>query len=165
MSLSPNVLKVKPSITLTVTARANAMKAQGIDVIALSAGEPDFDTPKHIADAAVEAIRAGFTKYTPSSGIPDLKKAVCDKFRRDNGLITPIPGDRQLRCEAQRFLAISCSWDPATRHRSGSLLGVLSGHGDSRQYSGHRGRLPENGLKITPEQLRRAITRGRSLWC
>ena len=75
MLLSPTVLKIKPSITLAVTARANAMKAKGIDVIPLSAGEPDFDTPAHIADAAVEAIRTGFTKYTPSSGIMELKKA------------------------------------------------------------------------------------------
>ncbi len=86
MKLSARVQRIKPSPTLAVTARANALKAAGRDVIGLGAGEPDFDTPQHIKDAAVAAIAAGRTKYTPVDGTPALKQAVADKFRRDNGL-------------------------------------------------------------------------------
>ncbi len=86
MKLSARVQRIKPSPTLAVTARANALKAAGRDVIGLGAGEPDFDTPQHIKDAAVAAIAAGRTKYTPVDGTPGLKQAVVDKFRRDNGL-------------------------------------------------------------------------------
>ncbi|BCX81243.1 aspartate aminotransferase [Methylomarinovum caldicuralii] len=84
--LSQRVQRIKPSPTLAVTARAAAMRAAGHDVIGLGAGEPDFDTPEHIKQAAIEAIRAGMTKYTPVDGIPSLKQAVIAKFRRDNGL-------------------------------------------------------------------------------
>ena len=84
--LSDRVQRVRPSPTLTITARANAFKAEGRDIIGLGAGEPDFDTPEHIKLAAMEAIRAGFTKYTPVDGTPELKQAIIDKFRRDNGL-------------------------------------------------------------------------------
>jgi aspartate aminotransferase len=80
------VKKIKPSATLAVSAAAKAMKAQGLDVIGFGAGEPDFDTPQHIKDAAIKALNAGFTKYTPESGIDELKQAVADKFKRDNGL-------------------------------------------------------------------------------
>jgi aspartate aminotransferase len=86
MKFSDRILQVKPSPTLEVTALANAMKAKGIDVIGFGTGEPDFDTPEHIKQAAIKAIMAGKTKYTPSGGIPELKKAIIDKFKRDNGL-------------------------------------------------------------------------------
>jgi aspartate aminotransferase len=75
-----------PSITLAVDSKAKQMKAEGIDVIGFGAGEPDFQTPKHIVQAAIDALNAGFTKYTPSSGIPELRQAAADKFKRDNGL-------------------------------------------------------------------------------
>lgn len=78
--------RVKPSLTLAVTARAAKLKAEGRDVVALGAGEPDFDTPAHIAAAGVEAIRGGFTRYTNVEGINELKDAIIAKFRRDNGL-------------------------------------------------------------------------------
>ncbi len=77
---------VKPSPTLAVTAKAAELKASGKDVIGLGAGEPDFDTPDHIKEAAIEAIRRGDTKYTAVAGTPALKKAICDKFKRENGL-------------------------------------------------------------------------------
>ncbi|HIP52393.1 MAG TPA: pyridoxal phosphate-dependent aminotransferase [Chromatiales bacterium] len=83
--LSTRVQAVKPSPTLAVTARANEMRAAGKDVIGLGAGEPDFDTPEHIKEAAIQAIRDGFTKYTAVDGTPALKQAVIEKFRRDNG--------------------------------------------------------------------------------
>ncbi len=84
--LSQRVQRIKPSPTLAVTARAAEMRAAGHDVIGLGAGEPDFDTPDHIKQAAVEAIREGFTKYTPVGGIPGLKKAIVSKLERENGL-------------------------------------------------------------------------------
>jgi aspartate aminotransferase len=83
--LSARVQAVKPSATLAITARAKALRAAGKDVIGLGAGEPDFDTPNHIKEAAIKAIRDGFTKYTAVDGTPELKQAVIAKFRRDNG--------------------------------------------------------------------------------
>ncbi|MFS8122421.1 pyridoxal phosphate-dependent aminotransferase [Rhizobium sp. BR 250] len=78
--------RVKPSATIAVTQKARELKAQGRDVISLGAGEPDFDTPENIKEAAIDAIKRGETKYTPISGIPELRKAVADKFKRENGL-------------------------------------------------------------------------------
>ena len=84
--LSNRIQKVKPSATLTISAKAMELRANGIDVISLSAGEPDFDTPEHIKEAAIEAINNGQTKYTPVDGTPDLKDAIINKFNRDNNL-------------------------------------------------------------------------------
>ena len=78
--------RVKPSATLAVTQKARDLKAKGIDVISLGAGEPDFDTPDHIKEAAIDAIRRGETKYTAVDGIAELKTAIIRKFRRDNSL-------------------------------------------------------------------------------
>ena len=86
IQLSEAISRVKPSATIAVTTKANEMKRQGLDVIGLGAGEPDFDTPENIKEAAIRAIREGKTKYTPSDGIPELKEAVCGKFARENGL-------------------------------------------------------------------------------
>jgi aspartate aminotransferase len=86
IKLSARVQSVKPSPTLAVTALANQLKAEGRDVIGLGAGEPDFDTPDHIKQAAIEAINRGFTKYTPVDGTTSLKQAVIEKFKRDNDL-------------------------------------------------------------------------------
>ena len=86
VSLSRRVQRVKPSPTLAVTARAARLKAEGKDVIGLGAGEPDFDTPPHIAQAGIEAIKSGFTRYTNVEGINELKDAIIAKFERDNGI-------------------------------------------------------------------------------
>ena len=86
MKLSTRVQAIKPSPTLAVTALAASLKAQGKDIIGLGAGEPDFDTPQHIKDAACVAITKGFTKYTAVDGTPSLKQAIIAKFKRDNGL-------------------------------------------------------------------------------
>ncbi len=86
LELSQRVQAIKPSPTLAVTTRAAALKAQGKDIIGLGVGEPDFDTPQHIKDAAIAAIQRGFTKYTAVAGTPSLKKAIVAKFKRDNGL-------------------------------------------------------------------------------
>ena len=84
--LSDRVKKVKPSATITISAKAMDLRANGIDVISLSAGEPDFDTPEHIKQAAIEAIDKGQTKYTQVDGTPELKDAIISKFNRDNNL-------------------------------------------------------------------------------
>ena len=85
--LTERVQRVQPSATLTISAKAMALKAQGINIISLSAGEPDFDTPDHIKDAAIQAIHRGETKYTPVDGTPELKEAIIEKFSRDNNLL------------------------------------------------------------------------------
>ena len=86
MQIADRMQLVSESITLKVSAMANALKKQGVDVVGFGAGEPDFDTPQFIKDAAAKALAAGFTKYTPSSGLPELRQAIADKFKRENGL-------------------------------------------------------------------------------
>lgn len=84
--LANRIDKISPSSTLAITSKAKKLKSDGFDVVNLAAGEPDFDTPDFIKEAACEAIRSGFTKYTPTTGTPELKKLICEKFKRDNGL-------------------------------------------------------------------------------
>lgn len=84
--LSERARKIKPSPTLALDAQSKAMKAKGIDIVNFGVGEPDFDTPEHIKDAAIKALRDGFTKYTPVGGIDPLKDAIIEKFRGDNNL-------------------------------------------------------------------------------
>jgi aspartate aminotransferase len=84
--ISQRAASLSPSLTLAISAKAKQMKAAGQDVVGFGAGEPDFDTPQHIKDACAKALADGFTKYTPSSGIPELRQAIADKFQRDNGL-------------------------------------------------------------------------------
>jgi len=86
MEFSSRVAHLTPSLTLAIDSKAKAMKAEGIDVCGFGAGEPDFDTPDHIKAAAQAALETGFTKYTPSSGIPELRQAISSKFSADNGL-------------------------------------------------------------------------------
>lgn len=86
IALAKRIQKVKPSPTLVIAAKAAQMKAQGLDIIGLATGEPDFDTPQHIKLAAISAIEAGYTKYTAVDGIPELKEAIKNKFKKDNGL-------------------------------------------------------------------------------
>ena len=86
LTISHRAQNIAPSLTLAITARAAEMKAQGQDVVGFGAGEPDFPTPKHICDAAKEAIDKGLTKYTPAAGTKDLRKAICEKLRRDNDM-------------------------------------------------------------------------------
>src|SRR3989339_2148413 len=86
MDLTKRIRGIAPSPTLSLDAKAKAMKAEGIDVISFGAGEPDFNTPEHIKDAGIKAITDNFTRYTPVGGIPELKKAIVEKFKRDNNL-------------------------------------------------------------------------------
>src|SRR5258708_40147630 len=94
LPVSRRAQRIKPSPTLAVTARAARLKAEGHDVIGLGAGEPDFDTPAHIAQAGIDAINGGFTRYTNVDGTNELKDAIIAKFKRDNGIeyeAPPIP--------------------------------------------------------------------------
>src|SRR5213078_3063243 len=100
MEISERSAQLTPSLTLSIDSKAKAMKAEGIDVCGFGAGEPDFDTPEHIKAAARAALDAGFTKYTPSSGIPDLRQAIADKFQKDNGLAYK-PGQIIVSCGAK----------------------------------------------------------------
>src|ERR1700680_5032553 len=86
MQLSSRASSLTPSLTLSIDSKAKAMKSEGIDVCGFGAGEPDFDTPEHIKAAAIASLEAGFTKYTPSSGIPELRQAIADKFLLKNGI-------------------------------------------------------------------------------
>jgi aspartate aminotransferase len=85
--LAQRLEKVNPSSTLAITSKAKKLKADGFDVVSLAAGEPDFDTPDFIKDAAFEAIKSGFTKYTPTTGIPELKKLISAKLKNENSLV------------------------------------------------------------------------------
>ena len=101
--LADRLKTLAPSPTLAMQAKAKAMRAQGIDVISFGAGEPDFDTPRRIKDAAVRAIEQGQTKYTEVGGVPELRAAVCQKFKRDNGL-DYTPDEVTVSCGAKHTL-------------------------------------------------------------
>src|ERR1041385_4675570 len=86
MEISTRAAQLTPSLTLSIDSKAKAMKLEGLDICGFGAGEPDFDTPEHIKAAAIAALEAGFTKYTPSSGLPELRQAIADKFANENHL-------------------------------------------------------------------------------
>jgi len=107
MELARRVKEIKPSPTLAVDSKAKALLAQGVDVIGFGAGEPDFDTPENIKDAAIKALKAGFTKYTPAGGTEELKKAVCQKLKKDNNLDYE-PAEILISCGAKHSLYNIC---------------------------------------------------------
>src|SRR3989442_12583622 len=84
--ISRRAASLTPSLTLAIDSKAKQMKAEGIDVVGFGAGEPDCDTPQHIKDAAIKALNEGFTKFTAAAGIPELRQAIADKHKRENGL-------------------------------------------------------------------------------
>ena len=159
--LSSTLDRVKPSPTIAVTTKANELKAAGRDVIGLGAGEPDFDTPQNIKDAAIAAINAGKTKYTAVDGIIELKKAICDKLKRENGLeystaqITVGTGGKQTLYNA--LMATLNAGDeviiPAPYWVSYPDMVLLAG-GEPVFVEGPM----QTGYKITAEQLEAAIT-------
>jgi aspartate aminotransferase len=160
-SLSKRVQKVKPSPTLAVTARAAKLKAEGKDIISLGAGEPDFDTPLHIADAGVEAIRTGLTRYTAVDGTAELKDAIIAKFKRENGLtyergqILVSSGAKQTcfnLCAAVLDPGDECVI-PAPYWVSYPDMVMLADGIPVTIYGG-----AEQGYKVTPTQLAAAIT-------
>ncbi len=163
MSIISNSLKrIKPSPTIAVTQKARELKAAGKDVIALGAGEPDFDTPDNIKKAAVKAIRIGDTKYTPVDGTPAIKNAVIKKFKRENNLtytsdqITVGTGGKQVLYNA--FVATLNKGDeviiPAPFWVSYPDMVLLAGGKPKFIKCGE-----EDGFKLTPSKLKKAITR------
>lgn len=159
--LSKRALTIKPSPTLAVTAKAAQLKAEGKDIIGLGAGEPDFDTPDHIKEAAKKAIDAGFTKYTNVGGTPGLKNAVIAKLKRDNNLdykaneVVVGVGDKQ--CIFNMVLATIDDGDevviPAPYWVSYADMVEIAGGVPKLVFAGI-----EQGFKITPAQLEAAIT-------
>jgi aspartate aminotransferase len=161
LSLSRRVQRVKPSPTLAVTARAARLKAEGKDVIGLGAGEPDFDTPAHIAQAGIDAIKSGFTRYTNVDGINELKDAIVQKFDVDNGLkyersqILVSSGAKQTIYNL--CMAVLDPGDeaiiPAPYWVSYPDMVMLADGHPVMPFAG-----PAQGYKITPRQLAAAIT-------
>ena len=160
-SLSNRVQNIKPSPTLAVTNKASELRAAGKDIIGLGAGEPDFDTPQHIKDAAIEAIAHGKTKYTAVDGTPELKKAIIEKFKKDNGLSYE-PNQILVSCGGKQSffnlaLALLDPGDeviiPAPYWVSYPDM-VIVAEGKPVIISGG----PEQRFKITAEQLEAAIT-------
>ncbi|WP_339239108.1 pyridoxal phosphate-dependent aminotransferase [Geobacillus sp. FSL W8-0466] len=161
MKLAKRVASLTPSATLAITAKAKELKAAGYDVIGLGAGEPDFNTPRHILDAAVRAMNEGHTKYTPSGGLPALKAEIIKKFARDQGL------------EYELAEVIVCV---GAKHALYTLFQVLLDEGDEviiptpywvsyPEQVKLAGGVPvyvegleQHDFKITPEQLKQAIT-------
>lgn len=161
MELSQRVQTIKESPTLAVTARAAKLKAEGKDIIGLGAGEPDFDTPQHIKDAAKKAIDSGFTKYTPVAGIPGLKKAIVAKFKNENGFDYTekevIVGVGGKQCIFNLALAVLNPGDevivPAPYWVSYADIALVAGAKPVIIECGI-----EQGFKLLPEQLEAAIT-------
>ena len=161
MQLSQRVQRIKPSPTLAITARAAQLRAEGKDIIGFGAGEPDFDTPEPIKAAAIEAIHAGFTKYTAVAGTQELRQAVCDKFRRDNGLeytpdqiLVSVGGKQSFYNLAQALLDAGDEVIiPAPYWVSYPDMVLLADADPVIISTGLK-----QGFKITPEQLEQAIT-------
>jgi len=161
MKLSQRGLQVKESSTLAITAKAKKMASEGIDLVAFTAGEPDFDTPEHIREEAIKAINTGFTRYTASSGTPELRQAICDKLKRDNTLtyepaqIVVSNGAKHSLTNA--FMAILNEGEevivPAPFWLSyPEMIHIAGGKAVIIQSS------PSNGYKITKKELESAYT-------
>lgn len=162
MRISSRVKNVSASLTLAITAKAKKMKALGVDVIGFGSGEPDFDTPAYIKDAAIKAIQKGLTKYTPASGTDALKKLICEKFYRDNG----------LRYEPSQVI-VSCG----AKHSLYNIIQAICDKGDNvlipspywlsyPEMVTLAGATPlfiktdeKNNFKITPDMLKKAISK------
>ncbi|HEY8419132.1 MAG TPA: pyridoxal phosphate-dependent aminotransferase [Clostridia bacterium] len=160
MALAKRTAQISSSLTLAITAMAKKMKAEGIDVVGFGAGEPDFNTPEYIIDAAKEALDKGFTKYTPNSGIPQLKEAICKKFLEDNG----------LKYEPSQIIVSN-----GAKHSLYNAMLALVDEGDEviipspywltyPELVKMCGGIPvfvdtqEDGFKLTPKKLQEAIT-------
>ena len=159
--LAKRIQTISPSQTLAISAKAKAMKAAGENVINFGVGEPDFPTPAHIVGAGIEALEKGKTKYTPSSGLPELRRAICEKFERDNGLeyepsqVIVSNGAKHsifnacyaLIDEGDEVIIPAPYW--LTYPEVVKTLGGVPVYVEASK---------KNGLKITPEQLEAAIT-------
>jgi aspartate aminotransferase len=161
IKLAQRVQNIKPSPTLAITARAGELKAAGKDIIGLGAGEPDFDTPEHIKQAAIDAINSGFTKYTPVDGTADLKQAIIDKFSRDNNLdyqanqiLVSVGGKQSFFNMSQAYLEKGDEVIIPAPYWVSYPDMVLLADGVPIIIEGDQ----EHNFKITPQQLEAAIT-------
>ena len=155
--------RVKPSATIAVTQKARELKAQGREIISLSVGEPDFDTPDNIKAAAIDAIRRGETKYGPVAGILPLREAIAQKFRRENGLDYK-PSQLHRRHGRQADPVQRADGQPQSRRRGDhfrALLGVLSGDRRAvRRHCGHRrDEAPRSPTSCSPRRSKRRSRR------
>ncbi len=159
--ISKVAASLSPSLTLAIDSKAKAMKAAGEDVVGFGAGEPDFDTPQHIKDACAAALAAGFTKYTPAAGIPELREAIAAKFQRENGL-TYKPSQIIVSCGGKHscynvILATCEAGDeviiPAPYWLSYPEMVKLAGAKPVILET-----TDKTEFKVTPEQLRKTIT-------
>ncbi len=159
--ISSRAASLAPSLTLAIDSKAKALKAAGEDVVGFGAGEPDFDTPQHIKDAAAAALAAGFTKYTPSSGIPELREAIVQKFKNENGL-TYKPSQIIASCGGKHscFNVIYATCEagdeviiPAPYWLSYPEMAKLAGAKPVILETSDK-----TEFKVTPDQLRAAIT-------
>jgi aspartate aminotransferase len=161
MQTSQRSRSITPSLTLSIDATAKKLKADGVDVCGFGAGEPDFDTPQHIKDAAADALAKGFTKYTPSSGIPELRAAIAEKLLRDNAL-TYKPSQIIVNCGAKHscFNAVLATCDPENEviipapywlsyPEMVKMAGATPVFVETKE---------SNGFKITPDEFRDAMT-------
>ncbi|MEO0810463.1 MAG: pyridoxal phosphate-dependent aminotransferase [Pseudomonadota bacterium] len=164
--ISDALSRIKPSATIVLTQMARDLKAKGTDVISLAVGEPDFDTPDHIKEAAIEAIRRGETKYTPVAGIPPLREAIAAKFKRDNKL-DYAPGQTMVSTGGKQVIynALLASVNPgdevicvAPYWVSYPEMVALCGGTPVTAMAHER-----NDFKLQPEELERAIT-PRTKW-
>src|SRR5437867_2487944 len=159
--ISQRAASLSPSLTLAIDSKAKAMKAAGEDVVGFGAGEPDFDTPQHIKDAAAKALADGFTKYTPAAGIPELRQAIADKFKRENGL-TYKPSQVIVSCGGKHscynVILATCQENdeviiPAPYWLSYPEMVKLAGAKPVIVET-----TDKTEFKITPDQLRKTIT-------
>ena len=165
--ISSRAASLAPSLTLAISAKAKELRARGEDVIGFGAGEPDFDTPQHIKDSAVQALADGFTKYTPSSGIPELRRAIAEKFQRDYG-VEYEPSQIIVNCGGKHscFNVIYATCEagdeviiPAPYWLSYPEMAKLAGAKPVILDT-----TDETEFKVTPEQLRAAITANTKLF-
>src|ERR1051325_1598077 len=165
--ISQRASSLAPSLTLAIDSKAKQMKAEGQDVVGFGAREPDFDTPQHIKDAAIRALNEGFTKYTPSSGIPELRQAIADKFKRENGLGYK-PSQVIVSCGGKH----SCYNVILATCQEGDEVIIPApywlSYPEMVKLAGARPVVVETSdnteFKITPDALRRAITSNTRLF-
>jgi aspartate aminotransferase len=162
MKVSKRAQGVPPSATIAVTARAQELKAQGVDVVGFGAGEPDFDTPDYIKEAAVKSLKAGQTKYTPAAGIPQLRKAIAEKLQKENGLnYTPEQVVVNIGGKHSVYEAMQAVLDPGDEAILPSPYWVT--YPEAIKLAGATAKIIETdkstGYKITPAQLKKAITK------
>lgn len=166
MELARRIDRLEPSPTLAMSARARTLRQQGVDVVDLSVGEPDFDTPEPIKEAAIRALHDGRTKYTPAAGVPELREAIAQKLQRENGL-SYAPEDVLVTVGAKHavFLTLQAICNPGDRVLIPAPYWV-SYADQARLVDGEPVILPtreEDGFKLTPETLAAHIRGARAL--